>query len=69
MIVGQVLMLTLAAASLDLSILMRGCVVRMQAALLTWVSQHHAWLTSFRASEMLNIVQEECCARGRETLI
>lgn len=35
MIVGQVLTLTLAAASLDLRILMRGWVVRMQAALLT----------------------------------
>ncbi len=39
MIVGHVLMLTLAAASLDLRILMRGCVVRMQAALLTCNTQ------------------------------
>lgn len=35
MIVGQVLMLTLAAASLDRRILIRGWVVRIQAALLT----------------------------------
>lgn len=36
MIVGQVLTLTLAAASLDLRILIRGWVVRIQAALLTF---------------------------------
>ena len=35
MIVGQVLTLTLAAASLDRRILIRGWVVRIQAALLT----------------------------------
>ena len=51
MMVGQVLMLTLAAASLDRSILMRGWVVRMQAALLTWESQHYGWLTSFTTSK------------------
>ena len=36
MIVGQVLMLTEAAASLERRILMRFCVVRIHAALLTW---------------------------------
>lgn len=51
MIVGHVLTLTLAAASLDLRILMRGCVVRMQAALLTCDTQHRAQTRSFRATD------------------
>lgn len=51
MIVGHVLTLTLAAASLDLRILMRGCVVRMQAALLTCGTQHRAQTRSFRATD------------------
>ena len=67
MMVGQVLMLTLAAASLDRSILMRGWVVRMQAALLTWESQRYVWLTSFRSSKLCHIEQEECCAGGNLT--
>lgn len=58
MIVGHVLMLTLAAASLDLRILMRGWVVRMQDALLTcdteekktqlsWVKKYIQFLTLY----------------------